>query len=375
MRGVGIRRVSAETWAGIAILAVVVGAASPVLARLVEPSIPFPLWVALFAAMIVVICTTAAGVAEHWFPRTRFWVAVVTSWGLLLTAAASAGFFPVIVVVLAALSVYIVSRPLTGLIVVVNTAVIATASHIGASAGTTELLMMTLLYLLLQVGVVMSSISSIREQHLREELTATNIELQAAGVLLEESARTAERLRISRDLHDSIGHRLTVLNLALEAARHADPETARTQLANAATAAHDVLDDLRNTVSSMRDESPDLATALRGVVDGIPELDIAVSVDDALRVDPDTHEVLVRAVQEIATNTLRHSGANNLRIRVHRDTDGAIRLEAGDDGKGHARPTPGNGLRGMIERFDTLGGHVDLDGSEGFSVRATVPSP
>lgn len=374
VRGVGIRRVSAETWAGIAILAVVVGSASPVLARLIEPAIPYPLWVALFVAMILVLCTTAAGIGAHWLPRTRFWAAVVASWVLLLTASASAGFFPVIVVVLAALSVYLVSRPVTGIVVVVNTTVIAAATHFGTSAVSTELILVTLLYLLLQVGVVMSTISGIREQHLREELTATNIELQAAGVLLEESARTAERLRISRDLHDSIGHRLTVLNLALEAARHGDPETARTQLDNAATAAHDVLDDLRHTVSSMRDEYPDLATALRGVVDGIPELDIAVSVDDALRVDRDTHEVLVRAAQEIATNTLRHANAHHLRIRVHREPDGAIRLEAGDDGRGDARPTPGNGLRGMIERFDTLGGHVDLNGSAGFSVRATVPS-
>lgn len=371
---VGIRRVSAETWAGIAILAVVVGAATPVLARLIEPTIPYPLWVALFVAMIIAICTTAAGIGAQWLPRTRYWFAVVATWVLLLTASASAGFFPVIVVVTATMSVYIVSRPVTVFVVVVNTAVIATATHLGSSAGATEIAIVTLLYLLLQVGTVMSAISGIREQELREELTATNIELQAAGVLLEESARTAERLRISRDLHDSIGHRLTVLNLALEAARHGDPETARAQLASAATAAHDVLDDLRDTVSSMRDEPPDLATDLRDVVDGIPDLDIGVSVDADLRVDLDTHEVLVRAVQEIATNTLRHAEAGQLRIRVHRDADGAIRLDAHDDGRGDAHLAPGNGLSGMIERFDTVGGRVDLDGSAGFSVRATVPA-
>ena len=371
---VGISGVRAETWAGVAIIAVVVGAASPVLLGLIEPTIPFPLWVALFVGMIVLICGSAVGIGEQWFPRARFWASVVASWVLLLSATASAGFFPIIVVVLAAMSVYQVSRPATVVVVVVNTVVIGLATHLSGITGSVEVALMTGLYFLLQVGTVMSSISSIREQRLREELTATNIELQAASVLLEESARNAERLRISRDLHDSIGHRLTVLNLALEAARHGDPATARTQLDNAATAAHDVLDDLRDTVSSMRDEPPDLATDLRGVVAGVPDLHITVSVDGDLRVDLDTHEVLVRAVQEIATNTLRHAEASHLRIRVCRDSGGAVRLEAHDDGRGAARPAPGNGLSGMIERFDSLGGAVELNGTGGFSVRATVPA-
>lgn len=373
--GVGLRGVRAETWAWLAILAVIVGAASPVLIGVVEPAIPYVVWVMLFAVMVGLICISTMSAAELGTTRVAFCVAVVVSWALLVAATSSAGFFPIVVVVLAAMSVYVVPRVVTVLVVVVNTAVIAFATGGITAIGVTEVAMITLIYLLLQVGTVMSSISSIREQELREELTATNIELQAAGVLLEESARTAERLRISRDLHDSIGHRLTVLNLALEAARHAEPETARTQLDTAATAAHDVLDDLRDTVSSMRDEVPDLATALRGVVDGIPDLDIAVSVDGDIPLDLDTHEVLVRAVQEIATNTLRHAGADRLRIRVHRDAGGAVRLEADDDGRGAAHPTHGNGLRGLIERFDTIGGHVVLDGTDGFSVRATVPVP
>ena len=359
----GLRGVRAETWAWLAILAVIVGAASPVLIGVVDPAIPYVVWVMLFAVMVGLICISTMSAAELGTTRVAFCVAVVVSWALLVAATSSAGFFPIVVVVLAAMSVYVVPRVVTVLVVVVNTAVIAFATGGITAIGVTEVAMITLIYLLLQVGTVMSSISSIREQELRE------------GVLLEESARTAERLRISRDLHDSIGHRLTVLNLALEAARHAEPETARTQLDTAATAAHDVLDDLRDTVSSMRDEVPDLATALRGVVDGIPDLDIAVSVDGDIPLDLDTHEVLVRAVQEIATNTLRHAGADRLRIRVHRDAGGAVRLEADDDGRGAAHPTPGNGLRGLIERFDTIGGHVVLDGTDGFSVRATVPVP
>lgn len=371
---VGLRRISAETWAGIAMLAVLVGAASPVLLGLTGTTIPRGVWTALFVGMTVALSVSGAGVGGTVLNRVLFGAGILTSWVLLATVTGAPGFLPIVAVLVAAVSAYLVPQAVTALIVTVNTIVLAL---VAVAAGSTpgDVLLFTGLYLFLQVGVVMSSISILREQRLRAELTATNIELRAAGVLLEESARTAERLRISRDLHDSIGHRLTVLNLALEAARHGDPVSARNQIENASRVAHDVLDDLRDTVSSMRDETPDLAGALREMVDGTPDLEVSVAVDDSLRVDPDTHEVLVRAVQEIATNTLRHADARSLRIRVFRDEAGAFRLEAHDDGRGAADPTPGNGLRGMIERFDTLGGHVDLDGTAGFSVRATVPVP
>lgn len=354
-------------------LAVVVGAASPVLFGLVEPFIPYPVWAGLFVAMLAAVAISMMGSPGRIWPSLVFGSGVVASWALLLTTIGSAGFLAIIVVVLAAVSVYLVPRAMTIVIIAGNTVVLAIASYLSAR-DTTEVILVTGLYLLLQIGTALSSIAILREQQMRKRLSEANIELQASGVLLEESTRTAERLRISRDLHDSIGHQLTVLNLELEAARHSDDEAARTHVERATATAREVLGDLRATVGEMRDEPRDLVGALEGVVDGIPGLDVSVSVDPQLRVGGEAQEVLVRAVQEIATNTMRHADARELRIAVRRADDGSVRLEAQDDGRGAAHPVPGNGLRGMIERFDTLGGEVEIDGSHGFTVSARVPA-
>lgn len=354
-------------------LAVVFGAASPVLFGLVEPFIPYPAWVGLFVAMLAAVAVSMMGDSGRTWPSVVFGVGVAASWALLLTTVGSTGFLAIMVVVLAAVSVYLVPRAMTVVIVVGNTVVLAIASHVSAHDAT-EVLLVTGLYLLLQIGTALSSIAILREQQMRKRLSETNIELQATGVLLKESTRTAERLRISRNLHDSIGHQLTVLNLELEAARHRDGEAAQAHVERASSMAREVLADLRATVGEMRDEPRDLEGALEGVVDGLPGLDVSVSVEPGLRVGGETQEALVRAVQEIATNTMRHADARELRIAVRTVDDGAVRLEARDDGRGAAHPVPGNGLRGMIERFDTLGGEVEIDGSHGFAISAKVPA-
>jgi signal transduction histidine kinase len=78
-------------------------------------------------------------------------------------------------------------------------------------------------------------------------------------------------------------------------------------------------------------------------------------------------------VQEIVTNTIRHADARELRIEVRSDPDGIV-LRAGDDGRGARDLQPGNGLRGLRERFESLGGDVTFDGSQGFGVTAKVPA-
>lgn len=354
-------------------LAVVIGAASPVLFGLVDPFIHYLAWVGLFVVMLVAVAISMLGGLGRAWSSLVFGVGVVASWALLLTTVGSTGFLAIVVVVLAAVSVYLVPRIMTVGIIVGNTVVLATSSYLSTHE-MMEVVLVTGLYLLLQIGTVLSSIAILREQQMRMRLSEANIELQASGVLLEESARTAERLRISRDLHDSLGHRLTVLNLELEAARHSDGEAARMHVEKAASEARGVLGDLRATVGEMRDAPRDLATALGIVVDGIPDVAVSLRVDPDLQVGGETQEVLVRAVQEIATNTMRHAAARRLRIAVCRDEDGSVRLESQDDGRGSARLALGNGLRGMIERFDTLGGEVEVDGSHGFMIRARIPT-
>lgn len=100
---------------------------------------------------------------------------------------------------------------------------------------------------------------------------------------------------------------------------------------------------------------------------------MSVDVNGEVRVGGAQTEALVRAVQEIVTNTVRHADATALKIRVAATT-GGVSLTAYDDGCGTTALVPGNGLRGLVERIEALGGNVSFDGRKGFTVTAQVPA-
>ncbi|NYE47581.1 signal transduction histidine kinase [Spinactinospora alkalitolerans] len=345
--------------------------AGPILIGAAETTIPRGWWIVLFAVLIVALPIAGVGERPAGLRYAAFAVAVVSSWAVVLTAP-SMGLLPVLLVLTAAVSVYIVPLRVGFAVVGLNTAVLASVMVQRAGA-VTEAVIVTGFYLLIQLATLLSSVTLIREQRMRRELTEAHIELQAATVLLSESARTAERLRISRDLHDLIGHQLTVLTLELEAARHREGERAREHVDRANRVARDLLADVRATVGELRAESSDLTEALRQVVRDLPGLEVSIDVDSHVRVGEEQTAALVRAVQEIVTNTIRHADARELRIEVSSDGSGAV-LAAVDDGRGACEPVLGNGLRGLTERFEALGGDVAFDGGEGFRVTARVPA-
>jgi signal transduction histidine kinase len=266
----------------------------------------------------------------------------------------------------------VVRLPANLAVVALNTVVIA--STVGRlHDDPVQLVVAAGFYGLIQVATVFSLTAIRREKRLRSELARAHVDLQAASVLLAGSARTAERLRISRELHDLIGHQLTVLTLELEAARHRRGEAAQQHVERANRVARAVLADVRVTVGALRAEpAADLAEALRDVGRDVPGLRVAVRVGDGVEADEEQTAALVRAVQEIVTNTLRHAEAGELRVSVARDGD-AITLPATDDGRGAAEVVPGNGLRGIAERFAALGGDIAYGGHPHFRVTARVP--
>jgi signal transduction histidine kinase len=364
-----MNRFGPDEWSGLAMLVVCVGVGVPVVLG-AEPDVPLAVWLTGFATVLgaaLAALFTERGTVRY----SLFGLAVVVSWGLVVSAP-GAGLLPVLLVALAALGAEVVGVPVAFAVACANTAVVAvTTGRQGADAVT--VLTASGFYALIQVASVLSIAASLRERRVRRELTEMNVELSAAGVLLEESARTAERLRISRELHDLIGHQLTVLTLELEAARHRADGPAREHVERARTVARDLLADVRTTVGTLRTEhAADLAEALRRVGRQVPGLAVAVHIDDAVTTDEEQTAVLVRAMQEIVTNTLRHGNASTLRVEVVRDGD-HIRLTAADDGCGAPDVLAGNGLRGLSERVTALGGAVDVDGAAGFTVTATVP--
>ncbi|QTX06151.1 two-component sensor histidine kinase [Agromyces archimandritae] len=358
---------------------VCVGIGAPVMFGAVPAAVPQWVWTAVF------LCSLAAAFAAVWSghvspPGRRSRVIALAAYGVAVAAssaavllAPSAGWLPILLVFHAALGVYLVPPAGVAGVIAWNTLVLFVLFSM-QSARPGEVVLSTGLYLLIQIASAFSTGALVREQRTRASLAAANVELRAANALLAESARTAERLRISRELHDLIGHQLTVLTLELEAAKHRDGRAAREHVERADGVARGLLADVRATVGRLRESGTgELAELLGDVVAGIPGLEIALDVPTGLTTDDDETAALVRAVQEIATNTLRHAEATRLEIRVSRDAAG-IRLTALDDGRGAGRPVAGNGLRGLQERFAALGGDVSFDGAHGFRVEARVPA-
>ena len=371
LRVVRMRRLGTDEWSGLVMLAVAVAVGGPALFGAVDPTIPRPWWIALFVVLFVALLLAIVRERSDVLRYCLFATAIVASWAVLLTAPGM-GLLPVLLVITAAVSVYITPLRVGFVVIGLNTAVLAVVlvlQHRGMADAVTSIGF----YLLIQVATMLSSATLVREQRLRRELSQAHVDLRAASALLSESARTAERLRISRDLHDLIGHQLTVLTLELEAAKHREGERAREHVDRANQVARDLLADVRQTVSELRTASSDLSEALRQVVRDLPDLEVSVDVAPGVQVDEEQAAALVRAVQEIATNTLRHADARELWIEVAARPPGVV-LTAVDDGRGYRELVPGNGLRGLAERFEALGGGVQFDGANGFRVTATVPA-
>ncbi|MFD8448160.1 sensor histidine kinase [Streptomyces coelicoflavus] len=203
-------------------------------------------------------------------------------------------------------------------------------------------------------------------------------QLRAAREELATRAVAEERLRFSRDLHDLLGHTLSVIVVKSEAARRLAPrdlDAALTQVTDIESVGRQALTEIREAVTGYREGS--LGT----------ELDRARSVLDAADVEavvrrtgpplpPQTEALLGWVVREAVTNVVRHSGASRCEIAVRGGAD-RVRLTVTDDGTGVAGPTrgPGTGLTGLTERLATAGGSLTAGAAPrgGFSVTAELP--
>jgi two-component system sensor histidine kinase DesK len=210
----------------------------------------------------------------------------------------------------------------------------------------------------------------------RLRLAQAHAQLQATQMLLGDTVRASERMRIARDLHDSLGHHLTALNLHLDLALRQAAGAAPASLHTSRKLAQNLLTEVRSVVGAERDERRiDVEAALRLLCSGIPSpaiaLDIGAHVGDC---SPATAHALFCCVQEALTNTVRHANASRLEINIARDGD-RIAATILDNGHGSAQPE-GNGLTGMRERVTELGGtlHAGSARGQGFQVTLTLPA-
>jgi signal transduction histidine kinase len=211
----------------------------------------------------------------------------------------------------------------------------------------------------------------------REEQRRLNAELRATRALLAESTRMNERVRISRELHDLLGHHLTALSLNLEVASHLVKDQALDKVRQAQAVARLLLADVREAVSQLRhDEQVDLSKALGALVENVPEPRIHLELPEEFGAqDPRRAQVLLRCAQEVVTNAIRHARAKNLWLRFERGPDNALLMHARDDGEGADALKQGHGLTGMRERLAQLGGNLSIDTGRGrgFALDARLP--
>ncbi|MDZ7789017.1 MAG: sensor histidine kinase [Xanthomonadales bacterium] len=236
------------------------------------------------------------------------------------------------------------------------------------------------LNLLGMVGFQLFAVMVIRyanaSERMAEDLKSVNARLLATRSLLGETARDQERLRLSRELHDVAGHKVTALKLNLRGlARKLDPEAAA-EVDKATELADELLQDLRSVVKHLRKtEGIELSESLRELARPFPRPKLELALDEHARVPrADQAEVLLRVVQEALTNAARHGPAENLKVRLQREADRLV-LTVEDDGRVAGEIRPGNGLTGMRERLAELEGSLDIARSEsgGLKLTATLP--
>lgn len=197
--------------------------------------------------------------------------------------------------------------------------------------------------------------------------------LRRADEEIERLATLAERERIARDLHDLLGHTLSVIVVKAELAERlaeGEPARAREEMRDVERIGRDALSEVRAAVAGYR------AQGLRGELEGARRaLDagaVEATVETELPALPIAIEsALAFALRESVTNVVRHAGAQKARIRIGVEHASVV-LEVTDDGRGGSK-TEGAGLTGMRERITALGGTVQRDGASGTRIRVTLP--
>lgn len=214
------------------------------------------------------------------------------------------------------------------------------------------------------------------ERRANRALQRSARELVATQQMLAESHRVAERTQISRELHDTLGHSLTVLNVNLELARHLVDGRAAEAITKAQTVGRLLLADVREVVHTLgADRSIDLKGALATLADGSSAPTVRLSWPESLVVaNPAVAHAVFRCVQEALTNAIRHGQARTVWVDVARTGD-RLTLHVRDDGAGAEAIREGHGLQGMRERLEAVGGRCEIDSAPGAGVTLRAWAP
>ncbi|MFG2127813.1 sensor histidine kinase [Streptomyces sp. NPDC048751] len=231
-----------------------------------------------------------------------------------------------------------------------------------------------LLLLVLLIGYAMTGVG---------QLIRTTIELRKARATVAQLAANEERLRLARDLHDLLGHSLSLITLKSELAGRmlpAHPDKAAQQVADIEQVSRQALVDVREAVTGYR--RPRLAAELAGTQVALTAAGVTAELPaepDLTGISEDSEAALAWALREAVTNVVRHSGAQRCTVELLRrqTLDGPIlELSVEDNGSGGSGKAPGNGLTGLSERLEKAGGTLEAGRTKhGFRLVARVSAP
>jgi signal transduction histidine kinase len=223
-----------------------------------------------------------------------------------------------------------------------------------------------------------------RAEQLMAELEEANVQLAAYATQVEELAMTQERNRLAREIHDNLGHTLTIVNVQIEAAKtvmDSDPARALDSMNKAQELTQRGLNRVRESVAALR-ESPisnrPLAEAIASLVKEAQSTGLVTEFKVAGEPQVLENKValaLYRAAQEGLTNVCRHARASRVDVLLDFQP-GEVRLEVRDNGVGAAETSSGFGLLGIRERVQLLGGRLEINTGvgKGFFLAASVPT-
>jgi signal transduction histidine kinase len=230
-----------------------------------------------------------------------------------------------------------------------------------------------------------------RAEQLVTQLEAAQTELRARASEAEELAVTRERNRVAREIHDTLGHYLTILAVQLETAtkleERGDPRL-REELVEARRVASECLAEVRRSVAALRPADPTVtsfASALARLAAAFqasqPETELALDMEGQTQeLSPELRMGLFRVVQESLTNIRKHAHASKVLVRLRADAE-QVELTVLDNGRGAQSGVdghePGFGLLGMRERVELLGGTVRAgpEPEHGWRVEVRIPLP
>jgi signal transduction histidine kinase len=218
---------------------------------------------------------------------------------------------------------------------------------------------------------------------LNEELNVMNKKLKDSILTIENLTISKERNRIAQEIHDTLGHCLTALVMHLEFLKKiSDKENTKNLelIKKTENIARESMKELRKAVYALKEDEDiykDFKFSLNNMAENISLNDIKVDFDFIGNVNElklELKNIIFKTLQEIITNSLKHGKAKKINIKL-KVTRIVVSIEAADDGIGCEDIIMGNGLKGIEQRFLSLGGIVNFnpEKNKGFSIKAVIP--